>query len=113
MKVSVLVFDLGKVLVDFDYSIAAKRIVQQCKPAPDPATFFSKHASVLTNYEMGKLSTEQFFNQIRAASGFCGTQAEFNTSFADIFTPIQEMIDLHAELKKTKLPTYIFSNTNG
>ncbi|HXT13179.1 MAG TPA: HAD family phosphatase [Candidatus Angelobacter sp.] len=112
MKLSVLVFDLGKVLVDFDYSIAAKRIVQQCKPATDPATFFSTHASILTEYETGLLSTEQFFYHIKAASGFCGTRAEFNTFFADIFTPIQAMIDLHAELKKTRLPTYIFSNTN-
>ena len=48
-------------------------------------------------------TTQEFFNQIKAASGFSGTQAEFNSFFADIFTPIQEMIDLQAELKKTRL----------
>jgi HAD superfamily hydrolase (TIGR01509 family) len=112
MKCSVLVFDLGKVLVDFDYSIAARRIVPLCSSPTDPATFFSQHTELLNRYELGKLTTQGFFDQIKAATGFSGEQAEFNTFFADIFTPIQPMIDLLVELKKTKLPAYIFSNTN-
>jgi 2-haloacid dehalogenase len=112
MKSSVLVFDLGKVLVDFDYSIAARRIVPLCTSPGDPGTFFSQHAELLNRYELGKLSTQGFFDQIKAATGFSGEQAEFNAFFADIFTPIQPMIDLLGELKKTKVPTYIFSNTN-
>jgi putative hydrolase of the HAD superfamily len=108
----VVVFDLGKTLVDFDYSIAANRIVPHCKPPADPEKFFSKHAAMLTSYELGLLTTEQFFTQICSASGFSGTQAEFGNFFADIFAPIQPMIDLHAELRRKKIPTYIFSNTN-
>jgi len=112
MKFSVLVFDLGKVLVDFDYTIAARRIVPLCSSPGDPAKFFSTHATLLTSYELGLLTTEKFFNQIKAASGFSGTQQEFNASFADIFTPIQPMIDLHGELRKTDMAAYVFSNTN-
>ena len=112
MKLSVLVFDLGKVLVDFDYSIAAKRITPLCTSPVDSVKFFSQHAALLTSYEMGLLTTEEFYNAIKSVSGFSGTQAEFNAFFADIFTPIQPMIDLLVELKKTRLATYIFSNTN-
>ena len=112
MKSPVVVFDLGKTLVDFDYSIAANRIVPRCNPPADPVKFFSEHAAVLTSYELGILTTEQFFTQICSASGFDGTQAEFSNFFADIFTPIQPMIDLHAELRGKKIETYIFSNTN-
>jgi HAD superfamily hydrolase (TIGR01509 family) len=112
MKCSVLVFDLGKVLVDFDYSIAARRIVPLCASPADPAKFFSEHADLMASYELGKLTTQGFFDQMKAATGFSGTQAEFGAFFADIFTAIQPMIDLHGELKKTNLPTYIFSNTN-
>lgn len=111
-KPGVLVFDLGKVLVDFDYSIAAGRIAPRCSSTPDPVKFFSEHAALLKDYELGLLTTPAFFNRIKSASGFSGTQEEFNTAFADIFAPIQPMIDLHGELKKTNLPTYIFSNTN-
>jgi 2-haloacid dehalogenase len=112
MKFSVLVFDLGKVLVDFDYSIAARRIAPLCKSPTDPVTFFSQHAALLTSYELGRLTTAEFYNQVKAASGFSATQAEFNAFFADIYTPIQPMIELQAELRKTRLPAYIFSNTN-
>ncbi len=112
MKPSVLVFDLGKVLVDFDYSIAARRIAPLCGSSADPVKFFSQHAALLSSYELGTFTTQQFFNQIKAASGFSGTQAEFSSFFADIFTPIQPMIDLQAELRKTQLPAYVFSNTN-
>ena len=63
--------------------------------------FFSDHAALLTSYEMGRLTTVEFFNQIKKASGFSGTPEEFNAFFADIFTPIQPMIDLHGELRKT------------
>jgi HAD superfamily hydrolase (TIGR01509 family) len=112
MKPAVLVFDLGKVLVDFDYSIAARRIARLCSTSADPLTFFTQHASLLTSYELGNFTTQEFFNRIKAASGFSGTQAEFNSFFADIFTPIQPMIDLHGELRKARLPAYIFSNTN-
>lgn len=112
MKPSVIVFDLGKVLVDFDYSIASKRIVPLCSSPCDPAEFFSNHAALLTDYELGQLTTPAFFNQIKTASGFSGTEEEFRAFFADIFTPIQPMIQLHAELRKTDFPLYIFSNTN-
>src|ERR1700744_95675 len=112
MKFSVIVFDLGKVLVDFDYSIAARRIVPMCATPSDPEKFFSDHAALLTSYELGMLSTVEFFNQIKAVSGFSGTQPEFSAFFADIFTPIQPMIDMFGELKKTDLALYIFSNTN-
>jgi len=108
----VLVFDLGKVLVDFDYSIAARRILSLCSSPCDPAKFFTQHAGLLETYELGNSTREEFFNQMKAASGFSGKQEEFNAFFADIFTPIQPMIDLKSELSKTRVATYIFSNTN-
>jgi len=112
MKLSVLVFDLGKVLVDFDYSIAAGQIAPLCTSPADPVKFFSQHAALLTSYELGLLTSQEFYDKIKSVSGFSGTQAEFSAFFADIFTPIQPMIDMLAVLKKTRLPTYLFSNTN-
>jgi HAD superfamily hydrolase (TIGR01509 family) len=112
MKPPALVFDLGKVLVDFDYSIAARRIVPLCSPPCDPAKFFTQHAGLLEKYELGKFTTQEFFNQLKAATGFSGKQEEFNSFFADIFTPMPEMIALQSELRKTRMPAYIFSNTN-
>ena len=107
-----VVFDLGKVLVDFDYSIATQRIAAHgTLPAAQVYRWFCT-SPLLLQYESGSLSKEQFFKEICAATGFRGGLAEFGQFFADIFSPIDPMIDLHAQLRVQKVPTYIFSNTN-
>ena len=107
-----VVFDLGKVLLDFDYSIAARSLAPRCNATVDRARFFIDQSPVLHAYETGKLSTREFFGEICQATGFKGTPDEFAASFADIFTPIPRMIELHAALRRARIPTYIFSNTN-
>jgi HAD superfamily hydrolase (TIGR01509 family) len=61
---------------------------------------------------MGLLSRRQFFEEVCAATGFRGGLEEFAQFFADIFSPIDAMIDLHARLRAVEVPTFIFSNTN-
>ena len=107
-----VVFDLGKVLVDFDYSIAARKVAaRSTKSLRDLAAFLSA-SPVLIQYESGAVNRREFFEQIRAAVGFQGDLAEFGGYFADIFIEIPQMIALHAELRRCGMPTYIFSNTN-
>jgi HAD superfamily hydrolase (TIGR01509 family) len=108
----VIVFDLGKVLVDFDYSIAAHKIaVRSTRQLPDLQHFLGS-SPVLAHFETGWLTREQFFAEIRQITGFIGSLAEFVRDFADIFLPIKPMITLHGELRQRGFPTYIFSNTN-
>lgn len=107
-----IVFDLGKVLVDFDYSIAAGRIAARSKLPVDGVRFFIDQSDLLFRYEVGRMTTPQFFAEVRAATGFTGTAGEFGEFFADIFTPIEPMVQLHAELRRGRIPQYIFSNTN-
>jgi putative hydrolase of the HAD superfamily len=108
----VIVFDLGKVLVDFDYSVAARKVAaRSTKSLLNLISLFSS-SSLIAQYESGAVSREQFFEQIRDAIGFQGDLAEFGGYFADIFTEIPPMIALHAELRGRGFKTYIFSNTN-
>ncbi|HXI72398.1 MAG TPA: HAD family phosphatase [Verrucomicrobiae bacterium] len=108
----VIVFDLGKVLVDFDYSIAARRIAARCTNAPENLHAFLGSSPLLVQYETGALSRQDFFEAMRQATGFLGEVNEFGEFFADIFTAIPPMIELHASLRARGLKTYIFSNTN-
>jgi glucose-1-phosphatase len=112
MRPKVVVFDLGKVLLDFDYSIAAHRIVQKARTTIDEARLFLDQSPLLHRYETGHLTTGQFYEEICTLCGFTGTADEFAEFFGDIFTPIPEMIQLHARLRESGVPTYIFSNTN-
>jgi putative hydrolase of the HAD superfamily len=111
MKTAV-VFDLGKVLVDFDYSIAARKIAALSSKAPEDLHMFLSSSPLLAEYESGRLTRKQFFDAVREAVGFHGDITEFGKFFAEIFSPIEPMIALHAELRRRGLPTYIFSNTN-
>ena len=112
MKPSVVIFDLGKVLVDFDYSRASQRIAAFGSVLPEVVRQFIDHSPLLVRYETGLISTSEFFEAVRHATQFRGTTAEFAAAFADIFTPLDEMIALHAALRARGIPTYILSNTN-
>jgi putative hydrolase of the HAD superfamily len=108
----VVVFDLGKVLVDFDYSIAVSRIAARGRLTPSEVEHFFFHSPLLVDYESGRLTRQEFFERSRQATGFQGRQEEFGEFFADIFTEIAPMIELHAELRRRGFKTFIFSNTN-
>ncbi len=108
----VVVFDLGKVLVDFDYSIAAKKIAARSANQIEDLHEFLSGSPLLMRFETGQMNKQQFFAEVQKATGFTGDLDEFTGYFADIFVPIPQMLELHAELKSKKIPTYIFSNTN-
>jgi HAD superfamily hydrolase (TIGR01509 family) len=109
---SIVVFDLGKVLVDFDYSIAARKVAARSARAIEHLRSFLESSPLLVEYETGRLTRKEFFAEICRATGFHGTMEEFGEFFADIFTEIPPMIELHARLRRRGIPTYIFSNTN-
>ena len=107
-----VVFDLGRVLVDFDYSIAARKIAAHGDLTPIEIEALIGQSGLIIDYELGRVKRREFFGQICRATGFRGTIDEFGGFFADIFTPIPPMIELHAKLHHGGIPTYIFSNTN-
>jgi HAD superfamily hydrolase (TIGR01509 family) len=109
---AVVVFDLGKVLVDFDYSIAARRLGPRARlPAPELQHLLCQ-SPLLCQYETGAVTTAQFHRAVRDAAGLGMGLEEFAACFADIFSEIQPMIDTHAALRARGVPTWVFSNTN-
>jgi FMN phosphatase YigB (HAD superfamily) len=108
----VVVFDLGKVLVDFDYSTAAKRVAARSSQHAENLHELLGGSPLLAQFESGRLTRQQFFSEIQNLTGFDGSVEEFVADFGDIFLPIPAMVELHAELRRKQIPTYIFSNTN-
>jgi len=111
-KPGVVIFDLGKVLLDFDYRQAAGRIAERSKLTPEQVMNTVAASPLLLRYETGLLDSRSFFDAICEATGFCGTYAEFAPAFGNIFEPIQPMVNFQLSLKQAGIPTYIFSNTN-
>jgi len=109
---TVIVFDLGKVLVDFDYSIAARKIAARSQKSLAEIKVLIEQSRFVIDYETGQVTRREFYERVRETTGFHGTLEEFGGFFADIFTEIPPMIDLHARVRQRGIPTYIFSNTN-
>lgn len=109
---SAVVFDLGKVLVDFDYSLVVRRLAARSRMGMSDLQIYILGEPVLLTYERGAMNSPQFFEMVRRDTQFEGTYEEFTQYFADIFTEIPPMIALHAELRKRRVPLFIFSNTN-
>ncbi len=107
-----VVFDLGKVLVDFDYAIAIRRIAARGKIPLEELGQVVSQSPLLMEYECGRLTSREFYEQVCAVTGYAGDFEEFGVSFGDIFQPIEPMVELQARLRQKRIPTYIFSNTN-
>jgi HAD superfamily hydrolase (TIGR01509 family) len=108
----VAVFDLGKVLLDFDYGIAVARIRKRCRLSLHELQTLINQSPLLLRYESNQLSTAEFFAEVQAVSGFRGDLREFRGMFADIFSVIEPMEQLQRELRRNGVPTCVFSNTN-
>jgi glucose-1-phosphatase len=112
LKPNVVVFDLGKVLVDFDYGLAARRLAENSAASADEVRAVIDQTPLLFRYEGGQMTTQEFFAEVKRLIGFRGGFAEFAAPFGDIFSEIPAMIALHAELRARGVPTFILSNTN-
>ena len=112
MKPHAVIFDLGKVLVDFDWSIAARRMAARSAVSAADLLKVFDYSPLVVQFELGTVSNEQFFAEASRTVGFKGDFAEFAGIYADIFTEIKAMTAMHAALRQHGVPTFIFSNTN-
>lgn len=113
MKVKAVVFDLGKVLVDFDYSIAARKLAENsAKPASEIQKMLD-HSPLLYRFESAGMTNEEFYREFCREAGFNENYELFAAAFGDIFSEMPEMIRFQQRLRTKRVPTYILSNTNG
>ena len=108
----VVAFDLGKVLVDFDYSIAARQFLSRSKASVEDLRYLLCESPLLRQYESGGLTTAEFHRGVCAAAGLDASLEEFSAWFADIFSEIKPIIAWQAALRAAGVPTWILSNTN-
>lgn len=107
-----VVFDLGKVLLDFDYRIAARALAPQSRFDAEQFKRVLDQSPLLHRYESGGIGTADFFAEVCQLTGYHGSLADFRAAFGDIFAEIPAMVELHRQLRERGVPTFIFSNTN-
>jgi putative hydrolase of the HAD superfamily len=104
-------FDLGRVLFDFDYSIALEKIKDKIGVSAEKITQELFYNNFADDFEKGLISDYDFYlkfkNEFHAALDY----QEFITIWCDIFTPKYEVIDLVSKLRVI-YPVYLISNIN-
>ncbi len=104
-------FDLGNVLFRFDHMRVAHAVTQGTPV--DPAALFKLvfDSPIVVEHDTGKITTEQFYEILKAELGLDMTYDRFLEVWNDIFTENQQMIHLVERLSK-RYPLYLISNTN-
>jgi putative hydrolase of the HAD superfamily len=111
MKISAVCFDLGKVLLHFDWDLMLDRVAKKSPLPREEILRRLMEDSDVKAYEVGALTTPKFFAHFKKLTGYKGTTADLTTAFTHIFTPMPEHIALAAMLAP-HYPLAIISNTN-
>jgi putative hydrolase of the HAD superfamily len=110
---SVIVFDLGNVLLPFDYSNPINYFNGLKKGLGDKFTkLYHENYHVHREFESGILSEEQFLRTMLEWVEYTVTGEQFCKIFSDIFTVNQNVVEL-IPLLKEKYKVVLLSNTNS
>jgi FMN phosphatase YigB (HAD superfamily) len=73
MKISAICFDLGKVLLDFDWQIMLERIAKKSPLLPAQMAELLKTDEKIVAYEIGGVTSARFFAHLKKRLRFTGT----------------------------------------
>ncbi len=111
-KYSVIVSDLGNVLIPFDYNIAYNRLENIEKGLGQRfLDQYKENYNFHRSFERGEVSEEEFLTKL---SGFINNKVDKQTLisiYSKIFTVNEDVVSLLPELKK-KYKLVLLSNTN-
>ena len=83
--IKVLLFDLGRVLVDFDHLRSAQRIAAFCSKTPQQIYDLFFESGVTIAFEAGKIAPEDFYLQVKQMLDLKLSYASFEPIWNDIF----------------------------
>ena len=107
IPVGAVLFDIGNVLLKFDFDRAA-RAMEELSTA-SAREIRAVLDSWQHRHETGAVSSDNFSETVRTIIGFTGPEAVFHQQFCDIFTPNEPMWKFARSLFG-KTPVYLFSN---
>jgi putative hydrolase of the HAD superfamily len=111
-KYSAIVFDLGNVLIPFDYTIATNKINKiQPNLGNRFIEYYKSNYEIHRNFESGKIIEEEFINNMLASVDNKLSKEEFCNYYSDIFSVNSDVVNLLPLLKK-KYKLYLLSNTD-
>jgi len=110
MKAEAFLFDIGNVIITFDFGKAAARLASQCRvPVEEIVPLVSPLTPAL---ERGEIEVSEFIDGASRVIGYEGGEDSFRAAFEDIFELNQPMAELIGRLSGS-VALHLLSNTNG
>ncbi len=109
-EIKLLIFDMGKVFVHFDWGRTYDAFVNVTKRAPESVK--TAFAAVYFPYERGHITTQDVINHLNKELNSSMTHAEFSALWTSTLDEDKEMTQLLQTLRKNQLPMYLLSNIN-
>ena len=105
-----VIFDLGNVLLPFDWGVARKRMCKRAGCSRRELEDYFVTTPFLGQLEIGQLTAQQFFEIVARDLRFTGNRAEFDEILSNIFTTDAAMLQL-TQVLKGSYRRFVLSNT--
>ena len=108
-----ILFDIGTVLLHINYEPALALANRFCDPAKRNALrrffTFEDRDPMIREYELGAITTEEFFKHFASVTGFSGTMDQFVGTYQDMLSENKPMLDFARKLSQ-KYNIYLVTN---
>jgi putative hydrolase of the HAD superfamily len=112
-KFSAIVFDLGNVLIPFDYNIAIRKLNLVEQGLGDRfIEYYRSNYSIHHDFERGNISDDKFVNQMLKVIDNKIDGETFKFYYSDIFTVNEDVVSLLPQLKEN-YKLFLLSNTDS
>jgi FMN phosphatase YigB (HAD superfamily) len=111
MSVTTIVFDFGNVLGFFSHRRAAEQLAVYGDASPEAIQAYLFDGRREDDFESGRVSVEAFRGLVRETFRLRCDDVQFNTAYADMFSPNPDVCPLPA-LLKPRYRLLLLSNTN-
>jgi len=108
--VSAFVFDIGNVLLRFDFQVALRRLMLQSRTPIEG--LLEQIEPIKAAYEGARIARPEFVQQLFSLLGYRGNEADFVAAWEDIFEENTPMTRLVLSLSKN-YPLFLISNIGG
>jgi glucose-1-phosphatase len=112
VKIEAILFDLGKVLVDFDFERGLQKLHAASTLSRDEFEEILWDEKCARRYERGELSTTDFHAYLRDAASLEMDLEAFRETWSSVFLPDPIVSEELLAALKRKYPLILVSNTN-
>jgi len=112
VKIEAILFDLGKVLIDFNFETGVKALHASCSISRTHFEQVLWDTTWIRRYESGEISTAEFHGYLCETANMSMPLQDFCRNWSSVFMPQPLVSDkLLADLKR-RYPLILVSNTN-